>query len=180
VVPALFGPRGIVGGAERYALELARQMARVTSTTLVSFGDEPLDEQDGPLRIRVIERPWYVRGQRGNPIAPEILGEIRRSDVVHCHQQHILVSSLTALVCRATGRKGFVSDLGGGGWDISGYLSIDRWYHGHLHISEYSRRIAGHDGWPSAHVILGGVDTERFSPADVDLTPSPSPPRSAR
>ena len=38
IVPALFGADdGIVGGAERYALELARHMAEVTPTTLVEL-----------------------------------------------------------------------------------------------------------------------------------------------
>jgi glycosyltransferase involved in cell wall biosynthesis len=59
-----------------------------------------------------------------------------------------------------------VSDLGGGGWDVSGYVSTDGWYHAHLHISEYSRRIFGHARFERAHVILGGVDTEKFSPDD--------------
>ena len=40
VVPALFGEGGVVGGGERYALELARHMAEVAPTALVSFGDE--------------------------------------------------------------------------------------------------------------------------------------------
>jgi glycosyltransferase involved in cell wall biosynthesis len=57
-----------------------------------------------------------------------------------------------------------VSDLGGGGWDISAYLSTDRWYHAHLHISEYSRKFYGHADLPRAKVILGGIDTEKFSP----------------
>jgi glycosyltransferase involved in cell wall biosynthesis len=59
----------------------------------------------------------------------------------------------------------FVSDLGGGGWDLSAYISTDSWYHGHLHISKYSRRVFGHELNPRAHVILGGIDTDRFSPA---------------
>jgi glycosyltransferase involved in cell wall biosynthesis len=58
----------------------------------------------------------------------------------------------------------FATDLGGGGWDISAYVSTDRWFHGHLHISEYSRRISGHEDKPWARVILGGVDTAKFSP----------------
>ena len=33
VVPALFGADGIIGGAERYALELARHMALEVPTT---------------------------------------------------------------------------------------------------------------------------------------------------
>jgi glycosyltransferase involved in cell wall biosynthesis len=58
----------------------------------------------------------------------------------------------------------FVSDLGGGGWDISAYVRTDRWFHGHLHISEYSRSLAGHACWHRACVIYGGVDTDWFAP----------------
>jgi glycosyltransferase involved in cell wall biosynthesis len=165
IVPALFGADdGIVGGAERYALELARHMAEATPTTLLSFGEHDRDETLGQLRIRVIGNPWYVRDQRTNPLALALVSEVRKADVVHCHQQHVLASSLAALVCKLTGRRIFVSDLGGGGWDISAYVSTDRWYHGHLHISEYSRKIYGQADKPWAHVILGGVDAEKFSP----------------
>jgi glycosyltransferase involved in cell wall biosynthesis len=165
IVPALFGGGGIVGGAERYALELARHMAEVAPTTLVSFGDEERRETVGGLNVRVLGGPWYVRGQRTNPVSPKLLAEVLRAGVVHCHQQHVLSSSLAAALCRVSGRKVFVSDLGGGGWDVSAYVSTDRWYHGHLHISEYSRRQAGHDGSARAHVIMGGVDADKFKPA---------------
>jgi glycosyltransferase involved in cell wall biosynthesis len=33
-----------------------------------------------------------------------------------------------------------------------------------LHISEYSRKVCGHEKWARAHVIFGGVDGEKFSP----------------
>lgn len=166
LVPALFGTNGgIVGGAERYVLELARHMADTTPTKLVSFGEKGREEAVAALRVRVIGSPWHVRGQRNNPISPALLAELREADVVHCHQQHVLASSLAALFCRLSGRRVFVSDLGGGGWDISGYVSTDRWYNGHLHISEYSRKISGQDGKGWAHVIMGGVDTQKFSPA---------------
>ena len=95
-----------------------------------------------------------------------MIRHLLRADVVHCHQQHILASSLAAFVCRVTRRNVFVSDLGGGGADISSYISTDAWYDGHLHISEFSRRVAGHDANPRAAVIFEGVDTEKFSPAD--------------
>src|ERR1044072_48169 len=68
------------------------------------------------------------------------------------------------MVCRLSGRRVFVSDLGGGGGDVSAYVSTDRWFAGHLPISEYSRRINGHGNKPWAHVVLGGVDTEKFCP----------------
>lgn len=101
---------------------------------------------------------------------PGLLREILQADVVHCHQLHVLASSLAAILSRGTGRRVFVTDLGGGGWDISAYVATDRWYHGHLHLSEYSRSIADQDSKPWSHVILGGVDTNEF-------TPDPSTPR---
>lgn len=164
VVPALFGASGIVGGAERYAFELARHMADRVPTRLVSFGAEDTAIQEGPLDVRVIGGAWHVRGQRTNPFAAAIVPEILKADIVHCHQHHILMSSAAAVVCRVTGRRVFATDLGGGGWDVSAYVSTDRWFHAHLHISEYSRRISQHAGKPWARVILGGVDTEKFSP----------------
>ena len=164
LVPALFGPQGVVGGAERYALELARQMANEVPTTLVTFGPEDAVEQDQSLRLHVIGNPWYVKGQRNNPISRRLFSALRPATIVHCHQQHVLASSLAAVFCRLTRRRVFVTDLGGGGWDVSGFVSTDRWYHGHLHISKYSLRVFGHENHPRAHVILGGVDTEKFSP----------------
>lgn len=164
LVSSPFGENGTIGGGERYALELARHMAELLPTSLVTFGNKESVETIGHLRVRVIGSPWYVRGQRQNPVTPALLPELWSADIVHCHQQHVVASSVAALFCRLTGRRVFVSDLGGGGWDISTYISTNRWYQGHLHISEYSRRIAGHCGKPRAHVILGGVDTDKFSP----------------
>jgi glycosyltransferase involved in cell wall biosynthesis len=165
VIPALFsGDDGVVGGAERYVLELARHMAEATPTRLITFGTRNRDEQIGALRIRVIGNPWFVRGQRSNPFSLRLLDELRDADVVHCHQQHIVASTVLAIVARLSGRRVYCTELGGGGWDLSSYVSTDRLYHGHLHISEYSRQIAGHNGKPWAHVISGGVDTLKFSP----------------
>jgi glycosyltransferase involved in cell wall biosynthesis len=165
MVPAMFGADdGIVGGAERYALELARNMASRVPTRLISFGERARSGKVDDLEYRVIGNPWYVRGQRYNPIALAMLSEIRAADVVHCHQQHLLASSVAALCCRTLRKKVFVTDEGGGGFDISAYVSTDRWFNGHLHLSEYARRCWSHEAQPWAHVILGGVDTLKFSP----------------
>jgi len=163
VVPALFGPDGLVGGAERYAFELARHMARDVPTTLVGFGDVAREEWRGPLRVRTLPA-WHVRGQRSNPFSLAILRELEQADVVHCHQHHVLVSSVAAAWCRLRGRRVFVSDLGGGGWDVSAYVPTDAWFHGHLHLSEYSRQVFGHAANTRARVVGGGVDPTRFAP----------------
>ena len=47
LVPALFGPGGVYGGAERYALELARQMAEQVPTTVVAQVDSSLGGKTG-------------------------------------------------------------------------------------------------------------------------------------
>jgi glycosyltransferase involved in cell wall biosynthesis len=164
VVPALFGPDGIIGGAERYAFELARHMATRVPTALVTFGDRNQHESVGPLDVRVLGRPWYVGAQRSNPFHVRLFTALRDAEIVHCHQQHIVTSSAAALWCRARGRRVFVSELGGGGWDISAYISTDGWFHGHLHLSDYSRRIHRHEGAATSQVIGGGVDVDTFSP----------------
>jgi glycosyltransferase involved in cell wall biosynthesis len=166
LVPALFGAGGTIGGAERYVLELARNMAHRVPTSLVAFGDRDLTTHDGQLTIRLIRARHHVRGQRANPLAWAGVRAAAAADVVHCHQQHLLVTSLTALVARLKGRRTFCTELGGGGWDISAYVSTDRWFHGHLHISRYSRHVFGHDQLAAARVIYGGVDAARFSPGD--------------
>lgn len=165
VVPALFDrAEGILGGAERYALELAGHMSNETPTRLVTFGPHDRRFRQDRLEVRVLGRPWRVRGETGNPFALRLLAELRWADVIHCHQRHIVASSVCALFARASGRRAFVSDLGGGGWDVSAFLNTDRWYDGHLHLSDYSRRVYGQDDAPSSHVIYGGVDLEKFAP----------------
>ena len=165
IVPAPFDPEdGIIGGAERYSFELARHMAERVPTRLISFGDRARTARVGRLDVQVLPAS-YVRGQRTNPFPTGLWQALADATVVHCHQQHVVASSAAALFTRLRRGRVFVTDLGGGGFDISGYVSTDRWFHGHLHISEYSRMVAGHDRSPRARVILGGVDVEKFSPA---------------
>ena len=165
LVPALFGHGGVVGGAERYTLELAKCMAERVPTQLVTFGQQSSTEHLGALEIVVIGGPHLVRGQRSNPFAWAAIRQALRADIVHCHQQHILVSTVAAAAARLTGRRIFCTDLGGGGWDVSSYVSTDWLFQGHLHISDYSRRVFGHEGSPRARVVHGGVDTTTFSPS---------------
>ena len=61
LVPALFGRAGIIGGAERYALELARHMAERVPTRLVTFGESAQETRIGNLDVRVIANAWRLR-----------------------------------------------------------------------------------------------------------------------
>lgn len=139
-------------------------MSRKVDTTLLSFGTEERELREDSLRVRVLSGAWHVRGSRFNPVSARVLPELLRADVVHCHQRHVLLATLAAVTGRLTGRRVFATDLGGGGWDIGGYVRTDSWFHGHLHISEFSRRVAGQAEDPRAQVIFSGVDTDKFSP----------------
>lgn len=163
VSPGAFGAGGLFGGGERYPLELARHMADVVPTRLVTFGDRPFRERIGELEVIALGPPCYVRGQRGNPLHHGLIRQVGWASVVHCHQRFVLASSLTAGLCRLTGRRVFVTDHGGGAWDPFSRLRFDP-FHGWLHQSEYVRRILGHEGKANAGLIYGGVDLTRFSP----------------
>lgn len=165
VVPTLFAPDGgLIGGAERYALELARHMAVRTPTTLVSFGAKDREETIDSLTVRIIGGAWHVGGSAFNPLSWKLVPHLLSADVIHCHQTHILASSLSAVLARLTGRRVVATELGGGGWDLSAFVSTDRLFDAHLHLSEYSRRIEGHADLTRAHVVYAGIDTSKFSP----------------
>ena len=115
IVPATCGDGGIYGGGERYAYELARHMARTVDTRMIAFGERDRRERIDGLELRVIGHPWYVRGNHTNPFAFAMIPELRGADVVHCHQQHVVASSVAALASRLARRRVFVTDLGGGG-----------------------------------------------------------------
>jgi glycosyltransferase involved in cell wall biosynthesis len=164
VVPALFGVEGSFGGAERYALELSRAMAQRVPTTLVTFGPKPARKQIGDLTVQVLRNLLPFPRFRFDPVNPLMLRYLGNADVIHYHQTHTLMSSLALVYARAVGKPIFTSHLGGGGIALHHYWDVTRWYAGHLHISEFSRRVFGHRDLATAKVIMGGVDPIKFSP----------------
>jgi glycosyltransferase involved in cell wall biosynthesis len=156
--PATFGPEGVYGGGERYALELARAVAgQVGSATLFAAGRSNVEWRDGSLRV-VVRRPWTsVRGQVFNPLPRGLPRLLREADVVHCFQRHIVMSSLALALGRISRRPTYVTEMGGGGWDVSAYLDTRRWCTGMLHLSRYAAKLEGRDGHPADAVLYGGA-----------------------
>jgi glycosyltransferase involved in cell wall biosynthesis len=166
IMTAPFGAEGVIGGAERYALELAGSMAERVPTTLLAFGARSRREQRGALQI-ITRRNWIHAGRfRLNPLNLAAWEEFRRADVLHCHQTHSFMASAALLYGKASGKPVFTTHLGGGGWSLHKLSNVDAWYAGHLHISQFSRTAFGHQQRANAEVILGGVDTAKFSPAE--------------
>jgi len=165
VAPNLFGD--VFGGAERYALELSRAMAKQVTTTLVTFGPKSRQERIGELNIKVLRNWIDFRRFRFDPLNPFLTKYLGPADIIHCHQPHTMMSSMALLYARATRKLIFATDLGGGGYGLHRIVNVTQWYSGHLHISEFSRTHFGHRELPGAHVVFGGVDPERFSPDDT-------------
>jgi len=167
VVPALFRKNdGVLGGAERYAFELARNMAKELPTTLVSFGSKYEHFTEDNLSIFTIPPLFLVKGNPTNPFSPKLFHFVKNADVIHCHQQQILATTFCAGVSRLLRKRVFVTELGGGGWDISHYLPVKNWFHGRLHISEFSQRVSSDVKSQKSHVIFGGIDLKKFSPTN--------------
>lgn len=161
VVPALFGAQGAIGGAERYVVELVRALGAHVDVRLLAFGDGRGRADVGGVQIDLIAgRP--IRGNAFNRIGAGLLRPLLSADVVHCHQVHVLSTSVLGLLGRIWRTPVAVTDHGGGGWDISRYVSTDRLFQSYLHVSEFSRRLFGQESDPRADVIGGGVRLDTF------------------
>ena len=165
VSPLAFGAGGVVGGGERYPLELARAMARLTDARFLTFGT-PRDERDGELTVRAFRPVAYVGTKQLGPIHPALMLEIARADVIHCHQLHTFLADQCVLIGRALRKPIFLTDHAGGDRHFNRRLRTVERATGLLLVSEFNAHgFAAHVR--KIRVIHGGVDTERFRRSDV-------------
>jgi glycosyltransferase involved in cell wall biosynthesis len=155
VSPAYFDPDSYIGGGERYATSLARAMAELVDTRLVSFGPRRVSFRQGSLRVEVYPTRELISGSKYDPYAWGFLTELRRADVVHCHQYTPFVTTAAVLASAALGRASFVSDLGGGGWNDNQRVSTHQFVTRFCPISRFAIQDFER---AKATVIYGGVD----------------------
>lgn len=155
VSPAYFDPASHIGGGERYPTSLARAMAELVETRLVTFGPRRASLRRDGLRIEVYPTRELIDA---NPVDPHALGflpEVRRADVIHCHQDAPFVSTVAVLAAAALGRPCFVTDHGGGGWNFGQRVPTHRFVARFCPVSEFAvREVERH----KVTVIRGGVD----------------------
>ena len=163
VSPTRFGPGGLLGGGERYPLELARALAASgADCELVTFGDAPAAWHDpSGLFVRVLRTRGHVGGHPAHPLAPALVAALGGADLVHVHQMRSAPALVAALGARLRGQRTAVTDHGLQGPDWGGRLQalFDRF----LPVSAYSARLLGA---PPARTTLlyGGADPERYAP----------------
>ncbi|WP_213450376.1 glycosyltransferase family 4 protein [Rhizomonospora bruguierae] len=162
VVPIPFGPGGILGGGERYPIELARALARHVDCELITFGDRPAAwREPGGLRVRVLRRFGRLRGHPVHPIAPQLAWCLRGADIVHTHHLRSAPCRVATAVAAVAGQHRVTTDhgLGGGGWGGALPAMVERF----LTVSRFSAENLAAPA-DRTRVIYGGVDPGRFRP----------------
>ena len=167
VSPTYFDPASVVGGGERYALELARAMSSQAETVLLSFGKKHEERLEGDLRHVLIRSPWSL----------SYLKWIRWAKVIHCHQPFNFATDLALLCGQRKSQNVFLSDLGGAQRQaLSYHWPLQRRARGMLLISEYSKKLwekKKKESCPEKkEVIYGGVDLNQFVPRSLGDTKS--------
>lgn len=166
VAPTPFGrsgsSEGLLGGGERYPLELARALAAEVECELISFSRTPstIREPNG-LTIRTLRSLGNLHGHPAHPLAPGLPAALARADIVHTHHMRSVPSRAAALTARLLRKRTAVTDHGLGGSDWAGLLP--RLFDRFLAVSEYSARELPA---PPARtrVIYGGADPIRYAP----------------
>ena len=167
VAPTPFGRNGLLGGGERYPLELARALAAKVDCELVTFGPRGQRRRDpGGLRLTTLRSYAYLHGHPAHPLAPGLIAAQARSDIVHTHHMRSTPSRIAVLAARLNGQRAVVTDHGLQGSAWGGLLP--RLFDRFLLVSAYSARELQA---PAArtHIIYGGADPGRYFP-DPEVT----------
>lgn len=168
VSPAYFADESVIGGGERYSLELAAAMAKQVETTLVSFGPARRSLRRDELRLEIYPTRDFVKGKVWNPRTLSFLAGLKRFDVIHCHQHRTFVTATAACAAAISRTPCFVTDLGGGGWDQP---ATDRCITQFLEISRFAIRPEFAD---RSQIIYGAVGPGFL---DRPIAPWPRPRR---
>jgi glycosyltransferase involved in cell wall biosynthesis len=162
LAPTAFGAGGILGGGERYPLELARAVARELSCELVTFGTRPgvVVEPSG-LRVRTLRTFARVAGHPAHPLAAALPGALGAAELVHAHQLKAAPTRVAALVAAVRRQTLVVTDHGLQGGDWRGVLP--RLVARFLTVSEHSAEVLDLPR-NRVRVVYGGVDVDRFRP----------------
>lgn len=165
VTPTYFDDSSLIGGGERYATELASNMARVADTTLVSFSSKRKSYSIGKLKIEIYPVKRLIYGNKLNPLSFRYLKSVAVADIVHIHHINTIVSDLGCLTAQLLGKRSFVTEHGGGGsLVLNGKLPVFSCYRNAIAQSKFVLDFLPPTLQKKAVVIKGGVDPEKFCP----------------
>ncbi len=126
VTPTYFSSDSVVGGGERFPIEIAKAMNRYIETTVLSFGTEAKMISLSDTVVMKVYANWFKK-KRNNPVNLAFLKDALRADVIHCHQYLTLATNFSIIAGRLLGKKVFATDLGGGGWNLGLYMNMNEY-----------------------------------------------------
>src|SRR5262249_42623259 len=142
VAPTAFGPSGLLGGGERYPLELARALARRVDCELLTFGPvASRTREPSGLVIHTLRPLTHLYGHPAHPLARGLFRALARADLVHTHHMRSAPSRMAALAGRVRRQTVVVTDHGLRGSDWAGLLT--RLFHRLLAVSSFSADVLG-------------------------------------
>ncbi len=156
----------MLGGGERFPLELARALAEQIDCELITFARQPWQLiEPGGLRIRAVRTAGFYHGHPAHPIAPGLPAALARADLIHSHHLRSMPSRVAAVTAKLLHKRTAVTDHGLGGGDWRGILQrlSDRF----LAVSRYSAHELRSPP-AKTRIIYGGADPVRYAP-DPDL-----------
>lgn len=162
---SLYSRHRTIGGGERYALEYARALARHVPTTLGLFDLTDSVARDASLEIRNFPLRNFS-DQWGFPATPAAFRAMGAFDVVHIMCFPTSLSEAAVLLARWRKQISVLTDVGGGGRSLSGYLGrissridLHRCADGLAHLSGYAGTFFG--SWKHPQTVLyGGADCD--------------------
>lgn len=163
--PAYFSPSSYVGGGERYVDYLAQSLQTVSGFDQVIFSmgdDDQLFLRNG-IPVRVLKNESSHAGMT-NALSTNLWRELEGFDLVHIHQCLTLFGAFSTSIVRSLKIPAIGTDLGGGE-DAQmlrgrGIELLD----GVISISKYAHDLVSPYFKGPAEILIGPVDTERFSP----------------
>ncbi len=169
ITPTYFSTDSVIGGGERYVLELARALGSQAEVKVISFSPKSKlrSFRENGVHYEIFPSSHFGEFSTHNPFSARFLFRTLVPDILHIHQVCTFVSDLACLVRALTGKAIFATDHGGGGaWVLNRRLPVYPLYNAVVGQSRVALRELRRDFQvPSVH-IPGGIDLERFVPVE--------------
>ncbi|HVE77048.1 MAG TPA: glycosyltransferase family 4 protein [Actinomycetota bacterium] len=163
VSPTPFGGSGYLGGGERYPVEFARAMSRVVPCSLITFDERRASSEDEfGLAVETFKRLPIGSNRLVDPWSFRVIRHLASFDVIHCFNA-TKVSIALAAAARFSGKRAYLTQLGGGGRTGIRKLRLHRLFRGFLPISRYSLQQFPWMSDGDHQIIYGGGDASPFA-----------------
>ena len=170
VTPTYFSTESVVGGGERYVLNLAQALDVAQRSnclpyrfaqTILSLGSEPMISEEGGIPVRVLRNSRPSESPM-NATTDRLWKELIDYDLIHVHQALTVFGAYCTVIAKTLRKRLVLTDLGGGCNPImlngKGLELAD----GIISISNFAYSFIASQFRGFHEVLIGPVDTDFF------------------